>query len=138
HGCCFLNIFRPDHRKEIDAFIERFRSIEGVARDLTEEEMRLSGADQEFAMGFAAAKGYTFGHYSKGQHGYPLDNDNYQVFYAAAGPGIPQGKTGKGGSLLDVCPLAIDTLELDRWPMDGENRIRSVSESGAVARDESE
>ncbi len=128
HGCCFLNIFRADRRKDIDYFLEHFRATQGVARDLTEEEMRVSGADQEFELGFAAAKGYTFGHFSKGQHGYPLDNDKYQVFYAASGPGIPAGSVAEGGSLLDVCPLAVDTLGLRKWPMDGRNRVFTAVE----------
>jgi len=131
HGCCFLNIFRPEQRKDIDIFLERFRTIPGVARDLTQEEMLVSGADQEFELGFAAAKGYTFGHFSKGQHGYPLDNDKYQVFYVASGPDIPAGRVGEGGSLLDVCPLAVDTLGLNKWPMDGRNRV--FASSGAAA-----
>lgn len=123
HGCCFLNIFRPDHQKEIDAFIHDFLLIPGVARALTDEEMRVSGASREFECGFAAARGFTFGHFSKGQHGYPLDNEKYQVFYAASGPLVPAGRPGEGGSLLDVCPLAVDMLGLKPWPMDGANRV---------------
>ena len=129
HGCCFLNIFRPDHRKEIDAFTDDFLKIPGVARELTDEEMHVSGASREFERGFAAARGYTFGHFSKGQHGYPLDNENYQVFYAASGPAVDAGRLGEGGSLLDVCPLAADMLGLRRWPMDGSNRVFRADDS---------
>lgn len=130
HGCCFLKKLRTGNEEILSAFLDKFRTIPGVARDLTREEMRQSGADQEFSCGFAAARGYVFGHYTKGQHGYPLDNDLYQVFYSAFGSDIPANVVSEGGSLLDVCPLAADILKLEKWPMDGSNKVFSVCQEG--------
>ncbi len=127
HGCCFLKIIHREKEPELQAFIQNFLQNPAVARELTGEEMRTSGADQEFYRGFAAAAGFVFGHFSKGQHGYTLDHPNYQVFYAARGPGIPEGVLSEGGSLLDVCPLSVDILGMNRWPMDGENRVFGAS-----------
>lgn len=123
HGCCFLKMIHREQEPEVLAFLEKFSQNPAVSRALTQEEMHTSGADQEFFRGFAAKKGYAFGHFSKGQHGYTLDNPQYQVFYTACGPEIPEGILSEGGTLLDVCPLAVDVLGLDRWPMDGENRV---------------
>lgn len=127
HGCCFLKMIHREREPEVLAFLQKFSENPAVARALTDEEMRTSGADQEFFRGFAAAAGFVFGHFSKGQHGYTLDHPNYQVFYTVRGPGIPEGILSEGGSLLDVCPLAVDILGMNRWPMDGENRIFGLS-----------
>jgi hypothetical protein len=88
---------------------DRVQASEGFARFLTAEEMRVSGRS-ELPFGFCALPGYAYentdsGH--RGQHGYPLDYENYKVFYMARGRGIPRGKTVWGGSLLDIAPLAL-------------------------------
>jgi hypothetical protein len=90
----------------------RVQASEGFSRFLTLEEMRVSGRS-ELPFGFCALPGYAYesadtGH--KGQHGYPLDYENYKVFYMARGRNIPRGKTVKGGSLLDIAPLALRLL----------------------------
>lgn len=134
HGCCFLKMIHREHEPEVQTFLAKFLETPGVARELTVEEMRTSGADQEFFRGFAAAKGFVFGHFAKGQHGYTLDNPDYQVFYTACGPEIPDGILSEGGTLLDVCPLAVDILGMNRWPMDGENRIFGLSVREAAGK----
>ena len=90
---------------------------------LTQEEMRISGAAQEFDMGFSASAGYSFGEKLKGQHGYTLDRERYFTFYLAAGTAVPAGQTKIGGSLLDICPLAVDLLGIPSWSMEVHNSL---------------
>ena len=122
-GCCFLKINNQQKKSEIAAFVQDSLSNPGFARLLTAEEMYASGADDEFAYGFAAGSGYCFGSFETGQHGYTLDRDQYYTFYLAAGGKVPVNEVRTGGSLLNICPLAVDLLELEPWPMEGENRI---------------
>lgn len=122
-GTCFLRVYRPSKASEIRAFVDKFLQTPGVERLLTAEEMHLSGADQRFAYGFSAVPGYSFGEQQLGQHGYTLDRSGYNTFYLAAGPSLPAGKELSGGSLTDICPLAVDLLGLTPWPMDGRNRV---------------
>jgi predicted AlkP superfamily pyrophosphatase or phosphodiesterase len=107
-GSAFFHVGKtaPD---EIAQIRNRVLASEGFARFLTAEEMRVSGRP-ELPFGFCASPGYAYentdtGH--KGQHGYPLDYEDYKVFYMARGRGIPRGKTVQGGSLLDIAPLAL-------------------------------
>lgn len=122
-GCCFLRIYNQQKKAEISAFVQDSLLSPGFDRLLTAEEMYTSGADSEFAYGFAAGSGYCFGSFESGQHGYTLDRDQYYTFYLAAGGNVPVNEVRTGGSLLNICPLAVDLLELEPWPMEGENRI---------------
>jgi len=122
-GCCFLKQYNPLRKDEIAAFVSRFLAEPFVSRLLTPDEMSESGADREFTYGFSASDGYCFGGFEAGQHGYTLDRDNYHTFYLAAGGKVPKDKAKTGGSLLNICPLAVDLLELEPWPMEGENLI---------------
>lgn len=91
----------------------------GVKRILSEEEMAISGFNEGFAFGVEASDGYTFGKSYAGQHGYSLSKDNYKTFYLAFGKNIPSGAKATGGSIIDICPLAIRQLDLEEWDMDG-------------------
>jgi predicted AlkP superfamily pyrophosphatase or phosphodiesterase len=122
-GCCFLRITNQEKKEEIAAFVQKFLALPAVERLLTEEEMHLSGADQEYAYGFAAAAGFCFGRKQLGQHGYTLDREQYHTFYVAAGRNIPQNRVQNSGRLLDICPLAVDLLGLETWDMEGVNAI---------------
>lgn len=122
-GCCFLKLYDQQKKSEAAAFVEKFLSEPSVQRLLTPHEMQESGGDQEFDYGFAAADGFCFGEFERGQHGYPLDRDHYHTFYLAAGKNVPQGEVKTGGSLLNICPLAADLLEIEPWPMEGKNLV---------------
>jgi hypothetical protein len=96
-----------------------------------------AGADADAAFGFCAEAGYLFETYPGGEkanHGYPLDMPDYDVFYAvklrdnADVPGnanrsgikrgnvtcsdITHGSVTRGGSLLDIAPLAARRLNI--------------------------
>ena len=122
-GVCFLRFTDPKKKDEVAAFVKIFLENPGVDRLLTAVEMHESGAGTEFAYGFSAASGYSFGRKQLGQHGYSLDRDQYHTFYAVSGRHIPQGEVRTGGSLLNICPLAVDLLDLEPWSMDGKNEI---------------
>jgi hypothetical protein len=118
--CCGGSAFfhpRKTAPDEIAQIRNRAAVSEGFARFLTAEEMRVSG-HSELPFGFCALPGYAYentdtGH--KGQHGYPLDYENYKVFYMARGRGVPRGKTVRGGSLLDIAPLALRLFSTDGY-----------------------
>jgi predicted AlkP superfamily pyrophosphatase or phosphodiesterase len=84
---------------------------EGFYRFLTESEMRECGhADLPF--GFCAKRGYCYENYPKtikSQHGYPPDYDQYSVFYLVRRNG-GSNKQKRGGSLLDIAPLAREII----------------------------
>lgn len=124
-GSCFLRITNPQKTEQITDFVRKFLEMPGVDRLLTPDEMQQSGATPEYACGFSAASGYCFGRKQLGQHGYTLDRPNYYTFYAAAGKNIPQGEVKTGGSLLNICPLAVDLLEMEAWSMEGNNELFS-------------
>jgi predicted AlkP superfamily pyrophosphatase or phosphodiesterase len=88
---------------------EAIAKNEGFKRWLKDDEMAEAGMDtDDIAAGFCAKEGYEYADYprdEKAQHGYPLDYPGYKVFYALEGPGI-KAETIKGGSLLDIAPLA--------------------------------
>ncbi|MDR3336358.1 MAG: ectonucleotide pyrophosphatase/phosphodiesterase [Treponema sp.] len=94
---------------EIRARVEK---SPGFNRYLTPEEMRLSGRG-ELPFGFCALPGYDYAVYNKGekgQHGYPADYKDYEVFYAVRGRGVKTGAVFEGGSLLDLAPIALRLL----------------------------
>lgn len=114
HGCCFLHIadnITSSERETLDSFLEIFSHTKGVARALTEEELRTSGAINEgFSKGYTAKKDYVFGRKYKGQHGYALDNEDYKTFYLEIVPGKPK-ETVTGGSIIEVGKEVISLVE---------------------------
>ena len=95
HGCAFLYIAETaseQARTAATAFADSFVNVEGVKRELTEQEMQDCGAKNEgFVRGYSAVAGYDFGNFRKGQHGYPLDNEDYKIFYLEIGPRLTSG-----------------------------------------------
>jgi|GEM_PF-1152486 len=119
NGATFLHVSpsaTQEDRKKIDEVLTYLFSYEGTRRPLTEEEMRESGAlALGYECGFAALRGFSFGKYKKGQHGYTLDNDDYKIFYLEAGPDLidPSGSATQcdGGCILEVGKKAIALIE---------------------------
>jgi hypothetical protein len=105
-GAAFLH---PGKLENIEALRRKLEKSPGFKRWLREEEMRACGRG-ELPAGFCSLPGYQYEAYNtgeKGQHGYPEDYEDYRVFYAVRSPAICQGKRLKGGSLLDLTPLAL-------------------------------
>ena len=100
---------------KVVAVKEQTAKLEGFNRFLTEEELKVAGRNYaEF--GFCVKVGYevcNFPSYEKANHGYPLDYDNYEVFYMGSGPDFKNDVISEGGSLLDIAPLACQILGLD-------------------------
>ncbi|MDR0396313.1 MAG: ectonucleotide pyrophosphatase/phosphodiesterase [Oscillospiraceae bacterium] len=89
---------------------------EGFGRFLTEEETLESGRAQ-LPFGFSAKLGYCYDNVQSGErgnHGYPADMPDYCVFYAVRGEGFKPGAR-RGGSLLDVAPIAAGILGIDMF-----------------------
>jgi hypothetical protein len=108
-GSAFLHCENPGTAASVMAAVEKSA---GFKRRLTQEEMAACGRPG-LAAGFCALPGYQYEAHASGeksQHGYPLDYEGYKVFIAARGPGIPAGARLKGGSLLDIAPLALALL----------------------------
>ena len=87
--------------------------LEGFGRFLTFAEMRDCGRES-LPFGFAARPGYACAAYpseERGEHGYPTDYADYQVFYLLRTADTSPG-TKTGGSLLDIAPLAAQLLDL--------------------------
>ena len=98
--------------EEVRGEIER---SEGFRRFLTRREMLDSGYGGA-AFGFCARAGYSFAAFAPGhkaEHGYPPDMPDYEVFYMARIQGLPPGEAARGGSLLDIAPLAAKSLGLE-------------------------
>ncbi len=118
-GACFLHVepgISKEDRQNLDAALSELRSMPAVARELTEEEMEVSGANMTgYECGFAATPGYGFGLTYKGQHGYPLDTPEYKIFYLEIGPDLvssgEEGSVVNGGSILEVGKKAISLVE---------------------------
>ncbi len=121
-GDCFFEccggsaFFFPGSLSQAD--IEKVRSalseLPGFGRFLREDEMYASGRTG-LPFGFCAQPGWCCEAYpsrEKGNHGYPVEYDHYQVFYLAAGPHFNSGIQRNGGSLLDIAPLASALLQL--------------------------
>jgi len=92
----------------IEELKAKIAASEGFKRFLTAEEIAESGMTEPafswcYLPGFCCAAGPS-GY--KGQHGYPADYPGYKVFYAVRAPEYPPGALSKGGSLLDIAPLA--------------------------------
>lgn len=98
----------------VEKIKEETAKLIGFNRFLTDEEMRISGRSNE-AFGFCVKPEYgihDFVSYEKANHGYPLDYDDYDVFYMGCGPNFKTGASAEGGSLLDIAPLACEILGL--------------------------
>ena len=96
----------------VGAVKESVGKSEGFRRYLTPEELHDAGYG-DVAFGFCALPGYSYvaflpGH--KADHGYPPDMPEYDVFYMARGFGLRPGSFTRGGSLLDIAPLAAKRL----------------------------
>jgi hypothetical protein len=108
-GAAFLH---PGKLENTGPLRQKLEQSPGFKRWLREDELRAAGRG-ELPAGFCPLPGY---HYEacdkgeKGQHGYPLDYEGYKVFYAVRSPGVCRGKLLRGGSLLDIAPLALRFL----------------------------
>ena len=115
--CCGGSAFFREYKladEDIAKVKEETAKLNGFNRFLTKAEMKQSGREGE-AFGFCAKVGYTIHNFptdEKGDHGYPLDYDNYDVFYMGKGPDFKAGEFEEGGSLLDIAPLACEVLGL--------------------------
>jgi len=112
-GSAFFHAGKLDVKR-----IEDLRSLavksEGFYRFLTAGEMRETGRN-EAAFGICAKAGFCYeisGKMKKGNHGYPLDMEDYKVFYMVKGFGLKPGAVTYGGSLLDIAPLVIRRINL--------------------------
>jgi len=115
--CCGGSAFFREYKlanEDIEQVKEETARLKGFNRFLTKEEMTMAGREDE-AFGFCADVGYAIHDFpsdEKANHGYPLDYDNYEVFYMGSGPDFKSGVTEGGGSLLDIAPLACRILGL--------------------------
>ena len=118
--CCGGSVFfypgTLDEEK-INEVLEEAARLEGISRFLSDEELETSGRSG-VPFGFGLKSGYSAsseptGH--KGNHGYPLDTPDYCVFYAVRGKGFTPGARRRGGSLLDIAPIAASILGIDNW-----------------------
>lgn len=113
--CCGGSAFlRPGtlSEEQIASIKIQIEKSEGFGRFLTSAEMKTCGR-RKLPFGFAAARGYSYDAVptnEKANHGYPLDYDNYKVFYMASGPDIRPGIELLGGNILEVTPLAAKLL----------------------------
>jgi predicted AlkP superfamily pyrophosphatase or phosphodiesterase len=102
-------------------------SLSGFNRYLDEYEITLSGFKRDCIFGISASDGYELLNNSekahKANHGYPINDDNYNTFYLGYGPKIKKGLSLNGGNLLEIAPLSCNLLNIDPWEMDG--KIRS-------------
>lgn len=90
-------------------------AMPGFRRMLTADEMSRCGQDRVAAFGICAAPGWHFENApspEKATHGYPLDYDDYKVFYMARGADFAPGRICTGGSIQDITALAAQQLEL--------------------------
>jgi hypothetical protein len=111
--CCGGSAFvHPGKLQNIGPIREKLEKSPGFNRWLSGAELREAGRG-ELPAGFCALPGWQYGAFDKGekaQHGYPVDYEGYQVFYAVRGPPVRRGLRVQGGSLLDIAPLALRLL----------------------------
>jgi len=106
-GCAFLN-------KTIEGLgVSPPEEQPWFGRYLTEEEMRESGYSDKQVIGIAAKAGYCFSESNvyKGNHGYPSDYENYNVFYAVRGQRHEQMRLNN--SITDITAIIAKELNLD-------------------------
>lgn len=116
--CCGGSVyFHCKKRSELplEEIMGRVVEDPGFGRFLTGEELQISGR-KGICFGFSAKPGCCYeapAGPKKGDHGYPLDYEDYKVFYAVKGPGVRAGEVFHGGSLLDIAPVAAMKMELN-------------------------
>lgn len=128
-GTAFLKIYDTERSDEIKGKVSQIFAEKYVLRELSPEEMHISGMDRDYALGIEAAEGFSFGTPHLGQHGYSLNQKDYTPFYMAKGEGIHRGGELFGGCIVDICPLAAEMLGIPLWEMDGKNPI-SINQKG--------
>lgn len=124
-GAAFIH---PGKLENTDSLRRRLEKSPGFRRWLREDEMRSCGREK-LPAGFCPLPGYQYEACDtgeKGQHGYPVDYQDYTVFYAVRSPTVCRGKRLKGGSLLDLAPLALKLLG-EGLPPDRAPRIPGLS-----------
>jgi hypothetical protein len=86
-------------------------------RYLTTEEMEESGYADKPVLGIAAKLGYCFaeGKKYRGNHGYPTDYENYNVFYCVKGKNFASGSGQKWleNRITDITAIIARELNLD-------------------------
>lgn len=98
--------------EEIAGVKRKIANIIGFNRFLTDREMERGGR-KELPFGFCVHPGWNceiFKGHKRGEHGYPVDYDDYSVFYMVSGPAFTEGIVEHGGSVLDIAPLAATVL----------------------------
>lgn len=122
-GSAFVKVYNAAKLSRVREAMDALLEHPAVQRELTEEELHVSGFAPEFAFGIEAREGYAFGKFHKGQHGYGLRREGYYPFYMAAGEDVPEGATLSGGCVTDICPLAARLLGVPVWDMEGVDRL---------------
>lgn len=115
-GSAFFHAGRLPHA-QIGELRKGIAQSEGFRRFLTPGEMQESGR-KDVAFGFCAQSGYCYEaapSSEKATHGYPLDMPDYKVFYMVRGRNYAGGSITRGGSLLDIAPLALQLLNLRKY-----------------------
>jgi len=99
-------------------------------RYLTKEEMEESGYAGKAAFGIAAKRGFVFSENGKyrGNHGYPVDYEDYNVFYSVKGKNFAPEQEQKWlkKSVSDITAIIAKELNLDMDILD-EYGVRQVS-----------
>jgi hypothetical protein len=104
----------------IEEIRRRLAETEGFHRFLTGEEMAACGRPT-LPFGFCPLPGFSVevkDMAEKGQHGYPPGYGDGQVFYMVRGKGVPPGLSLRGGSLLDIAPIALRLAGDLGWRLD--------------------
>ncbi len=87
-------------------------SMPGFRRLLSEAEMKESGRGA-LPFGMCAKPGFCYTNYEnpeRADHGYPVDYEQYRVFYTVRGAGYTPGTAAAGGSVLAVSEIAARAL----------------------------
>ena len=103
--------------KGAEALAEGLEEYPWFGRYLTKEEMEESGYAGKAAFGIAAKRGFVFsenGKY-KGNHGYPTDYEDYNVFYSVKGRNFApvQEQTWLKKHITDITAIIARELGLD-------------------------
>ena len=101
-------------QNQVEALKGAVQAMDGFGRLLSADEMDVCGRG-ELPFGFAAEPGWDcagYGGHERANHGYPVNYDNYKVFYLCHGEGFAPGLI-RGGDLLDLTAHAASVLDLD-------------------------
>lgn len=94
-----------------------------IKKVVTGQELINSGLNTESQFVIVANSGFCFIPSHKKHlacHGFSLDiAEDYKVFYFAKGKNIKANNIISGGSILDICPLLTELLELKKWDIQG-------------------